>query len=50
VPDQGGWPDQGEALEARPPIAEVHHEWPGRDDRRRRGWLAPDDEPDGEGW
>ncbi len=50
VPDQGGWAEQGDALEALPPIAEVHHEWPGRDDRPRRGWLAPDDEPDGEGW
>jgi GT2 family glycosyltransferase len=50
VPDQSGWAEQGDALEALPPIAEVHHEWPGRDDRPRRGWLAPDDEPDGEGW
>jgi hypothetical protein len=48
VPEQGGWPEQGESLEALPPIAEVHHDWGGRDDQRN--WLAPEDEADGDPW
>ena len=50
VADQGGWPDSGDALEALPPIAEVHHDWPVREERPRRGWIAPEDETDGETW
>jgi hypothetical protein len=48
VPGRAGWPDQGDALEALPPVAEVHHDWPGRADRSHRGWIAPEDEPDGD--
>jgi hypothetical protein len=50
VPDQVGWPEQGESLEALPPIAGGHHDWDGSPDQARRGWLTPDDETDGDTW
>jgi len=40
-PDQQAWPDAGDALEGLP--GEVHHDWPGREDRTARGWPAPGD-------
>jgi GT2 family glycosyltransferase len=49
VPDQGGWPEQGESLEALPPV-EAHHDWSAREERQRRGWLAPEDEADEDTW
>jgi GT2 family glycosyltransferase len=50
IPGQQGWADQGDALEALPPVDEVHHDWPGRNDRSRRGWIAPGDETEGDAW
>jgi len=38
-PGHQAWPSSGDALEALP--GEVHHDWPGRDDRTERGWPAP---------
>jgi hypothetical protein len=54
--EQRGWPEQdyqsrpaaGDALEALP--GEVHHDWPGRDDRTARGWPAPSQEDEEETW
>jgi hypothetical protein len=50
VPGQSEWPEQEGTLEALPPPGEVHHDWPASNDRPRRGWLAPEDETDGETW
>jgi GT2 family glycosyltransferase len=50
IPDQQGWAEQGDALEALPPVDEVHHDWPGQSDRSRRGWIAPGDETEGDAW
>jgi len=47
---QRGWPEEGEALEALPPNAEVHHDWPAREGRHHRGWTAPEDDGDGDTW
>jgi GT2 family glycosyltransferase len=50
VPDQAPWPDQGDVLEALPPVGEVHHDWPDRAERPSRGWIAPSDDTDGDSW
>ena len=56
---QGGWPQdyqheqwagEGDELEALPPADEVHHDWPGRDDRPARGWPAPGRDGEGDAW
>ena len=56
---QGGWPQdyqqqpwagEGDELESLPPADEVHHDWPGRDDRPARGWPAPGRDGEGEAW
>ena len=47
--DQGGWPDQGESLEALPE-AEVHHDWSARDSRSAPGWPAPEPDNEGDDW
>jgi GT2 family glycosyltransferase len=44
------WPAPADELEALPPAGEVHHDWPGRADRPTRGWIAPDEDADGESW
>ena len=48
--DQDAWPGQGDALEALPPAGEVQYDWPGPDEGARRGWIAPEDETDGDTW
>jgi GT2 family glycosyltransferase len=48
-PDQQAWPDAGEALEALPP-GEVHHDWPGQQDRGARGWPAPSRDSEEDTW
>ncbi len=51
APDQAGWPEAGDSLEALPPIAEVpHDDWGGAQERTRRGWLAPEDETGEDTW
>jgi hypothetical protein len=50
VPDQAGWPEEGDSLEALPPIAGMHHDWSGPQERTHRNWLAPDEETDGDTW
>ena len=56
MPGQGPWrddeglPEDAGELEALPPPGEVHHDWPGRADRHRRGWITPGDDADGESW
>ena len=47
-PDQQAWPEAGDALEALP--GEVHHDWPGREDRTARGWPAPGRDSEEEPW
>ena len=47
---QPPWPDQAEVLEALPPAGEVHHDWPGHEDRAARGWPAPEHEGEAEEW
>jgi hypothetical protein len=47
---QEAWPEEGEALEALPPMGDVHEDWPGRGDRAQRGWIPPEDERDAESW
>jgi GT2 family glycosyltransferase len=46
---QQAWPDQPDQLESLPPD-EVHHDWPGHDDRPGRGWPAPGRDDEGETW
>ncbi len=48
--DQQAWSDQDNALESLPPAGEVHHDWPGHDDRTSRGWPAPGQDDEGESW
>ncbi len=48
VPEQQPWVDSGEELGALPSAGEVHHDWPGRDDRT--GWPTPGREAEGEEW
>jgi GT2 family glycosyltransferase len=44
------WPTPGDALEALPPDAEIHHDWPERGRRAPRGWPEPADEREGDDW
>jgi hypothetical protein len=50
LPDEAGWPEQGDSLEALPPVADVHDDWGGSQEQTRRGWLTPEDETDGDTW
>jgi GT2 family glycosyltransferase len=50
VPEQQPWPDQDDELEALPSAGEVHHDWPGREDRTGRSWPAPGRDAEGETW
>ena len=50
APGQQPWPDEGDVLESLPPAGEVHHDWPGSEDRASRGWPAPGRDGEAETW